>query len=197
LSLLKLSASENFAHIGRPEGWHRGADDADLDALHEGLSRRISLSLRSPLPALAPAPGRNTRLIRAVFLDVPRRARKAQGLHQFPWADAFFEGHPGEEEAVGVRLVDLRQAEEGEMDLRQRLFARALKFTGAANLFDSIRRDRRGKGGGQQRKEARLFAIECETARRPAFLFELRENRAAPKREARLGKCHFTMKGAA
>ena len=83
------------------------------------------------------------------------------------------------------------------MNLRQRLFARALIFAGAANLFDNIRRDRRGKGGGQQRKEARLFAIESETARRQPFLSEFRENRAAPKHEARVGKCHRAMKGAA
>jgi hypothetical protein len=137
------------------------------------------------LPALAAAAGRNARLIGIVFFDVPRRARKPQGLHQFARAGAFFEGRPGEEEAVGVQLIDLRQAEEGEMDLRQRFFARAPQFPGAANRFDSIRRDRRGKGGGQQRKDARLFAVESETARREPFLSEFREQSAAPKREAR------------
>jgi len=176
---------------------HRGAAPANLDALHEGLSRRISVPSRSPLAAPAPAPGGDARLIGIVFSDVPRRARKPQNLHQIAWADAFFEGSFREEEAVGVHLIDLRQAEEGEMNLRQRLFARALIFAGAANLFDNIRRDRRGKGGGQQRKEARLFAIESETTCRPAFPFEFRENRAASKHEARLGKCHFTMKRAA
>ena len=70
------------------------------------------------------------------------------------------------------------------MNLRQRFVARAPIFAGAANLFDNIRRDRRGKSGRQQRKEARLFAIESETARRAPFLSEFRENRAAPKREA-------------
>ena len=82
------------------------------------------------------------------------------------------------------------------MDLRQRLVARAPNFPGAANLFDDASGKRFAIGGGQQRKEARLFAIESETAC-AAFLFEFRENRAAPKREARLGECHFTMKGAA
>jgi hypothetical protein len=104
-----------------------------------------------------------------------------------------FEGRPSKKEAVGVHLIDLRQAEEGEMDLRQRLFARAPKFAGAANLLDNMWCARRGKGGGQQRKEARLFAIESKTARRPAFLFEFREQSAATKHEARLGKSHFTM----
>jgi hypothetical protein len=98
---------------------------------------------------------------------------------------------------VGVRLVDLRQAEEGEMNLRQRLFARAPNFAGAADLFDDTSAKRFAIGGRQQRKEARLGVIEGETPRRPAFPFEFRENRAAPKREARFGECHFTMKGAA
>jgi len=83
------------------------------------------------------------------------------------------------------------------MDLRQRLVARAPNFPGAANLFDDASGKRFAIGGHQQRKEARLGAIEGETAHRPAFPFEFRENRAAPKREARLGECHFTMKGAA
>ena len=51
------------------------------------------------------------------------------------------------------------------MDLRQRLFAGAPNFTGAANLFDNMWRDRRGKGGGQQRKKARLMPVDGETAR--------------------------------
>jgi hypothetical protein len=68
--------------------------------------------------------------------EVPRRARKPQGLHQIARAGAFFERRFGEEQAVGVRLIDLRQAEEGEMNLRQRFIARAPIFAGAANLFD-------------------------------------------------------------
>jgi hypothetical protein len=52
-------------------------------------------------------------------------------------------------------------------------------------------------GGRQKRKEARLIAIEGETARREPFLSEFRKESAAPKREARLGESHFTMKGAA
>jgi hypothetical protein len=83
------------------------------------------------------------------------------------------------------------------MNLRQRFVARALKFAGAADLFDNMRRDRRGKGGRQQRNDARLLAIEGETARGQPFPSEFREQSAAPEREARLGKCHFTMKGAA
>ena len=81
------------------------------------------------------------------------------------------------------------------MNLRRRLFVRAPIFAGAANLFDNMGCDRRGKGGGQQRKEARLLANESETARRLTFLFEFREQSAAPKHEARFG--YFTMKGAA
>jgi hypothetical protein len=91
-----------------------------------------------------------------------------------------FQRRPGEKDMVGVRLVDLRQSKEGEMNLRQRFVARAPIFAGAADLFDNMWRERRGKGGRQQRKEARLFAIESETARRAAFLFEFREQGAAP-----------------
>jgi hypothetical protein len=58
-------------------------------------------------------------------------------------------------------------------------------------------RNRRGKRGRQQRKDAHLFAIESETARRAPFLSEFREQSAVPKHEARLGKSHFTMKGVA
>jgi hypothetical protein len=114
---------------------HRGARHADLDAAHEGRASRAISTARSPFAALAPAAGRNARLIGIVFFDVPC-ARKPQGLHQISGAGALFERRPGEEEAVGVYLVDLRQAEEGEMDLRQRLFARAPSFAGAADFFD-------------------------------------------------------------
>jgi hypothetical protein len=83
------------------------------------------------------------------------------------------------------------------MDLRLRFVARAPKFARPADLFDDASGKRFAIGGRQQRKEARLFSIESETARREPFLSEFRENRAAPKHKARLGKCHFTMKGAA
>ncbi|MGA9215674.1 MAG: hypothetical protein WBZ54_10535, partial [Methylocella sp.] len=61
------------------------------------------------------------------------------------------------------------------MNLRQRFFACAPKFPGAANLFDHLSGKRCAIGGRKQRKEARLFAVESKTARRPAFLFEFRE----------------------
>ncbi|MGI8569278.1 MAG: hypothetical protein ACR2KT_09555 [Methylocella sp.] len=77
------------------------------------------------MPALAPVAGRHTRLIGVVFFEIARRAWKTQGLHQIAWVESFFEGRPGEEETVGVRLIDLRQADEREMDLRQRFFASA------------------------------------------------------------------------
>ena len=77
----------------------------------------------------------------------------------------FFEGRPGEKEAVGVRLVDLRQAEEGEMNLRQRFVARLPNFAGAANLFDDTSGKRFAIGRRQRRKEARLIAHEGEISR--------------------------------
>jgi hypothetical protein len=52
---------------------------------------------------------------------------------------------------ITVRLFCVCIAEEGEMNLRQRFVARAPKFAGAANLFDNMWRDRRGKGGERRR----------------------------------------------
>ncbi|MGH6822487.1 MAG: hypothetical protein ACRECP_09865 [Methylocella sp.] len=74
------------------------------------------------------------------------------------------------------------------MDLRQRFFAGAPRFPGATYLFDDAFGNTFAMGGGQKGKDARLVAVEGETARQP-FLFELREQRAAPKCEARLAKC--------
>ena len=55
-------------------------------------------------------------------------------------------------------------------------------------------RSRFAIGGRQQRKDARLFAIESETARRETFLSEIREQSAAPKHEA--AWVNVTMTGA-
>lgn len=159
---------------------HCGAGHADLDAAHESRASRAIPTARSPFPALAPAARRNTRLIGIVFFDGPRRARKPQGLHQFARAGAFFEGGFRKKEAVGVRLFDLRQAYQGETNLRQRFVAGVPNVARAANFFGDTSGKRFAIGSRQQRKEARLFAIESETARRLTFLFKFREQSAAP-----------------
>jgi hypothetical protein len=57
-------------------------------------------------------------------------------------------------------------------------------------------------GGGQKGKEARLMAVEKEMAGpppsfAPSVLGEGSKKSAAPKHEARLGKCQRVMKGVA
>ncbi|MGH6794855.1 MAG: hypothetical protein ACREDH_06585 [Methylocella sp.] len=81
------------------------------------------------------------------------------------------------------------------MDLRQRFFAMAPQFPGAANLFDDATGNSFAMGGGQEGKKARLVAIEGETARQP-LLLEGHKQRAAPEHEASLAKCQRAMKGA-
>jgi hypothetical protein len=138
---------------------------------------------------------------RAADRGCTRGARKTQSLHQITWAHTFFEGSRGEEETVGSGLIDLRQADEGKMDLRQRFFAGAPKFTGAANLFDDASGNGFAMGGSQKGKDARFLTLEEEMADpapsfAPAILWKGGKKCAAPKHDAR-GKCHFTMKRAA
>jgi hypothetical protein len=132
-------------------------DSAQLNSIH--------------LPHLRSIPRSRGRCRRAHAADLgcifrARRARKHQGNHQIAGLEAFLEGCPRKEQAVGAHLIDRWQSNEGEMKLRQRFFACAPQFPGAANLFDDAFGNRFAIGGGQKGKDAPLVAIEGEAARR-------------------------------
>jgi hypothetical protein len=168
-------AADRRAELGQPGKKSRARPGEQIRSQGSGPFSRgrrgrrrnaSAVAARGPFAALASAPGWNTRLIFPIFFEIARGARKPQSLHQIAGLDAFFEGYPREEKAVGAHLIDRRQAEEGEMDLRQRFFARAPKFSGAANLCEGAASNGFAMGGAQKGNDARLTAIESETARR-------------------------------